>query len=268
MLKRFLCVLGVPLALASPAPAQTVLDDIARIEVLDGGMTARGTYMTALRLTLKAGWKTYWRTPGDGGIPPQFDWSGSLNIANMSMTWPTPTVFDSYGLRSIGYHDQLVLPIEITPETAGQPVRLSGQFQFGICKDVCVPTDMSVSHDIDSTAPRNPVIAAAMAQRPYSAKEAGVSRATCQLTPNKDGMRFEARIDMPTAGAEEFAVIEPGVTDIWSSRAETRREGGTLIVASELYDDESGHFALDKSLIRITVLGSDHAVDIQGCSPA
>ncbi len=268
MWKRIPTALGLSLALALPVHAQTPLDDIARIEVLDGGMTARGTYMTALRLTLKPGWKTYWRAPGDGGIPPQFDWSASRNIAGMSMTWPAPKVFESYGLRSIGYHDQLVLPIEITPETAGRPVRLSGQLRFGICKDVCVPTDMSVSHDLDAAARRNPAIVAAMAQRPYSAKEAGVSRASCQLLPNDDGMRFEARIDMPTAGDSEYAVIEPGVSDIWSSRTETRREGGTLVVSAELYDDTSGQFTLDRSLIRITVLGSDHAVDIQGCSPA
>ena len=94
---------------------------LVEIEVLDGGLTARGTYMGALRLTLQTGWKTYWRSPGDAGIPPSFDWRGSRNIGSLAIIWPTPEVTMTSGYQTIGYHDQLVLPIEITPNTSNQP---------------------------------------------------------------------------------------------------------------------------------------------------
>lgn len=108
---------------ALPALAGSDWDQVVTLEVLDGGATAQGRYIGALHLRLEDGWKTYWRAPGDAGIPPQFSWQGSSNIADLSITWPTPEVFETSGYRTIGYHDELVLPVEITPKT---PARRSG----------------------------------------------------------------------------------------------------------------------------------------------
>ncbi len=263
--KSAAAVLAVSLCFGAPATAQGV-DNLVRLEVLDGGKTAEGTYQGALRLKLKDGWKTYWRAPGDAGIPPQFDWKGSRNIADIAFTWPAPHVFDQNGLRSVGYEDQLVLPVEITPKNPAKPVRLRGEMDLGVCKDVCVPGRLEFDHTMDADAARNPAIAAALAQRPFSEREAGVADATCQLTPTADGMRIEARITMPSAGGSEFAVIEPGNPALWASQPDTRRQGNTLIASSEIIGASGGPFALDRSEVRITVLGANHAVDIQGCS--
>lgn len=238
-----------------------------RLEVLDGGMTARGTYLAALRMQLAEGWKTYWRAPGEAGIPPSFDWSGSSNVGRVDITWPTPQVFDLQGLRAIGYKHELVLPVEVTPTRKGQPVRLRGSVDLGVCKDVCMPATLDFDHRLDPRAGRNPVIAAALAQRPYSAKEAGVRKATCRIRPSANGVRVEARIAMPAVGGQEIAVIEPGDPQLWASETETRRKGDMLVASAEVADAQgAAAFALDRSRIRITVIGRDHAVDIRGCS--
>ncbi len=249
----------------TPATAQG-LDGVVRLDILDGGRTANGTYMGALRLTLKDGWKTYWRAPGDAGIPPQFDWNGSRNVGDVSITWPAPDVFDQNGLQSIGYEDQLVLPVEITPKNPAKPVRLRGEMDLGVCKDVCIPERLDFDHTLDAEAGRNPAIAAALAQRPFSAREANVSAARCSLTPTADGMQIEARVTMPSAGGQEIAVIEPGNPVLWASQPKTVRQGGTLIATAEVINASGAPFALDRSEIRITVLGANHAVDIQGCT--
>ncbi|WP_436784953.1 protein-disulfide reductase DsbD domain-containing protein, partial [Streptomyces sp. URMC 126] len=72
-------------------------------------------------------WKTYWRSPGDSGVPPQFDWSGAANVAQATPLWPRPEVIESGGERTLGYHDRLVLPIALTPAAPGQP--MAGQVQ-------------------------------------------------------------------------------------------------------------------------------------------
>ncbi|MBJ6371261.1 protein-disulfide reductase DsbD domain-containing protein [Sedimentitalea arenosa] len=270
MMNRIAALLAVVAAVSlSPTGlrAQVAMDDLVRVHVLDGGQTGSGTYMSALRLVLSDGWKTYWRAPGDAGIPPQFDWSGSSNIGKVSYHWPTPHVFDQNGVQSIGYDRQLVLPVEVTPRDPSQPVRLKGTVEIGLCKDVCIPGTLTVDHTLDAKAGRHPAIAAAMAQRPYSRGEAGVSAATCRLSPTSDGMRIEARITMPSSGGTEVAVIEPGSALIWASPAETRRQGNVLFAASDLVHVKNGPLALDRSAIRITVLGKRHAVDIVGCSP-
>jgi DsbC/DsbD-like thiol-disulfide interchange protein len=251
--------------LATPVLAQS-LDGVVKLDILDGGRTANGTYLGALRLTLKDGWKTYWRAPGDAGIPPQFDWSGSRNVGNVSITWPAPEIFDQNGLQSIGYKDQLVLPIEITPRNPAKTVRLRGEMDLGVCKDVCIPERLDFDHTLDADAGRNPAIAAALAQRPYSAREGRVSKASCRLTPTTDGMQIEARLTMPSAGGREVAVIEPGNPALWTSQPDTIRQGDTLIARSEIINASGAPFALDRSEIRITVLGAKHAVDIKGCS--
>lgn len=250
---------------AQPVTAQ-VTGSVAELQILDGGRTAQGTYLGAVRVTLKDGWKTYWRAPGDAGIPPEFDWNRSDNVGDVSITWPAPDVFDQNGLQSIGYENQLVLPVEITPRNPAKPVRLKGTMDLGVCKDVCIPEQLDFDHTLDAEAGRNPAIAAALAQRPYSAQEASVVHTSCHLTPTSDGMRIEARVTMPSAGGQEVAVIEPGNPALWASQTDTKRQGNTLVATSEVINAAGGPFALDRSEIRITVLGSNHAVDIQGCS--
>ncbi|KIC40096.1 hypothetical protein RA27_14755 [Ruegeria sp. ANG-R] len=263
--KPFAIALTASLCPGFAAFAQGV-DQLVRLEVLDGGKSDNGTYQGALHLTLKDGWKTYWRSPGDAGIPPQFDWSKSRNVGDVAITWPAPKIFDQNGLQSIGYENQLVLPVEITPKNPAKPVRLRGEMDLGVCKDVCVPGRLDFDHTLDANAGRNPAIAAALAQRPFSAREAGVAEATCRLTPTADGMRIEAHITMPSAGGAEVAVIEPGNPTLWASQSETGRRGNTLVARSEVISASGGPFALDRSEVRITVLGSNHAVDILGCS--
>ncbi|MGR3760500.1 protein-disulfide reductase DsbD domain-containing protein [Roseobacteraceae bacterium NS-SX3] len=238
-----------------------------QIDILDGGLTERGTYLGALRLTLEDGWKTYWRAPGDAGIPPSFSWRGSRNVGALSITWPAPEVFMTSGYRTIGYHGQLVLPVEITPAKPGRPVRLKGRMELGVCKDVCVPSELDFDHQLDPRAGRNPAIAAALASRPFSAQEAGVKSATCRLSPGKYGMRVEARITMPPAGGEEVAVIEPGTPHLYAGETAAERHGSVLVASAELMPAGSGNAAaVDRSQLRITVLGRNRAVDIRGCS--
>jgi len=267
-MKRYLASTAAALTacffVTAPAQAQGV-NGVVQLDILDGGRTAKGTYLGALRLTLKDGWKTYWRAPGDAGIPPQFDWNGSQNVGDVSITWPAPDVFVQNGLQSIGYEDQLVLPVEITPHNPAKPVRLRGDMDLGVCKDVCIPERLDFDHTLDANASRHPAIAAALAQRPYSEKEARVTAASCRLSPTSDGMRIEARVTMPPAGGREIAVIEPGHPTLWASQPETTRQGDTLVATSEVINASGDPFALDRSEIRITVLGTNHAVDIQGC---
>lgn len=264
MFKLLLPALLLALTLSGPALAGG-MNDLAKLEVLDGGLTKRGTYIAALRLTLPDGWKTYWRAPGDAGIPPRFDWRGSSNVGSVEITWPSPEVFDQNGFQTIGYLTQMVLPIEITPARPGQPIRLKGTMEFGMCKEVCIPGTLTFDHTVNAAAPRHPVIAAALAQRPYSASEAGVRATTCRLSPTKDGVQITAHITMPPAGGREVAVIEPGNPALWSAATQSKRSGNTLIVTTELVNTASGAFALDRSNIRITVLGKHHSVDIRGC---
>jgi DsbC/DsbD-like thiol-disulfide interchange protein len=252
---------------ALPALAQSWGADVVQVDVLDGGTAADGTHRAAIRFTLAEGWKTYWRAPGDAGIPPLFSWTGSRNVAATQMIWPTPQVFDQNGMRSIGYKNQLVLPIAVTPREPGQPLRLKGKVELGVCEEVCIPATVRFDQMLDPAAPRHPAIIAALSDRPLSAEEAGVTAAYCVIAPSDHGLRVEAHIRMPHAGGTEYIVMESGNPLIWVSESDTRRSGDTLIAVAEMIHASAAGFALDRSALRFTVLGSDHAVDVQGCQP-
>lgn len=254
-------------ALCSPALAETPFKVPVTGEVLNGWVMSDGTRMAALRLSLAPGWKTYWRAPGDAGIPPEFDWSGSDNLDSVAINWPAPKVFDQNGMRSVGYENNLIIPLHIKPTQGGTPVSLKATMEMGICADVCVPHRLEFDAEINAEGlTPTPAIAAALAARPYSASEAGVTSAKCIISPTSDGFAIEARVDMPSAGGREYVVIEPGQDHVWVSEAKTHRTGSTVVAISEMVHVNGGTIALDRSAVRITVLGSKYAVDVKGCS--
>ncbi len=241
-------------------------DAIADISILPGWRTESGTHMTALRIQLAPGWKTYWRAPGDAGIPPQFDWTGSRNLHGVTFHWPVPTVFDQNGMRTIGYSGELVLPIELTPEDAGGAIALRADVAIGVCYDVCVPMQVQVAANLGRVGQSDPRIHAAINDRPFTEAEAGVAKARCAVEPIRDGMRVTASLALPSLGPGEIAIFEHSNQRIWVAEASTRRQGGTLTAVTDMVAPTNKPFSLDRSQIRITVLGNGRAVDIIGCT--
>jgi DsbC/DsbD-like thiol-disulfide interchange protein len=103
---------------------------------------ANAPVRAGVEIKLKAGWKTYWRYPGDAGVPPRFDWSGSENLAAVDVKWPAPERFvDESGSKSIGYHGDIVFPLIVHPADPARPVRLKLKLDFAVCQKLCVPAD-------------------------------------------------------------------------------------------------------------------------------
>ena len=261
---RMRAVLALCLACLAPPAAAQVPGDAVRLDVLPGGQTEGGEQMAGLAFTLAPGWKTYWRAPGDAGIPPQIEIGGE-NIAATRLHWPVPVVFDQNGMRSIGYHDRVVLPIAVTPARPGEAMRLTGRVEMGVCEEICVPVSLTFDAMLDPAGRRGPAIVAALVNRPLTEGEAGVTRATCTLTPTEKGMAITATLSVPSAGGTEAIAIETADPRVWVSEPAAQRQGGTLTAVAEMRHDAGGGFAVDRSGIRITVLGRNHAVDVRGC---
>jgi DsbC/DsbD-like thiol-disulfide interchange protein len=253
------------LSAAAPATAE-VPAPVASAEILGGWLEGSGQHIAAVRITLAPGWKTYWRAPGDAGIPPEFDWGASRNVAAVTPLWPVPHVFWQNGMRSVGYADSLVLPLVVTPEDSGQPIRLAGRVDIGVCEEICVPVSLDLAGDLPAPGAPDPDIAAALAARPVPAASAGVASVTCTVEPIADGIRLTASVVMPAIGADEAAILELADPTIWISEAETRRDGGILHATAEMVPPNARPFAIDRSEVRITVLSGARGVDIQGCA--
>ena len=250
---------------AAPAQGFTVIEDIVSTSLRPGWRTPQGTHMAAIEITLAPGWKTYWRSPGEGGIPPLFDWSGSRNLQGVTLHWPRPQVFQQAGLESIGYHDRLVLPIELAPATPGAPIELRARVQIGVCEDVCIPYGFEIDTVLSPGAGSDPAIRAALAERPLTVGEAGLRAHGCRIEPIADGLRVTATLELPATGNPETLVFELPDPDIWISQSAVARDGTRLVATAEMVPPAGAPFALDRSTLRLTVVGRDRAVDIAGC---
>ncbi|MGY6634015.1 MAG: protein-disulfide reductase DsbD domain-containing protein [Alkalilacustris sp.] len=245
------------------------VEDLVQAEVLPGWRTDAGTHMAALHLTLAEGWMTYWRVPGDSGIPPGFDWSGSRNLSAVRVHWPRPQVFETSGLRTIGFEHELVLPLEFTLQAPGDGGQLRARMDLGVCKEVCVPVSLEVTAALPVSARTgDPRIEAALGQQPQSGAQAGLSRVSCLLDVHGDGVRLTAHLDLPALAGDEMAVVELADADVWVSSARTTRDGGRLTAEVDMLALDGGPVMLERSGLRITVLGDGQAVEIRGCPPA
>ena len=110
------------------------------------------TIPLALHIVLQPGWKTYWRSPGDAGYPPQIDVSGSSNVVRADLMWPVPHRFQLFGLQTFGYGEEVAFPLMVTPAKAGQPILLNAKIRYLVCEQVCVPQESTLALDLPSGA--------------------------------------------------------------------------------------------------------------------
>lgn len=103
------------------------------------GISDPADIVLGLHIKLDKGWKTYWRNPGDSGLPPQFNWSEADNIAHVEILWPKPRLFDTYGFFTWGYQNEVVFPIRITLKDPAKGLDAKLQAFYGICAEICVP---------------------------------------------------------------------------------------------------------------------------------
>lgn len=109
----------------------------------------KGRSLAAVEIKLADGWKTYWRTPGDGGgVPPAFNWDKSTNLANATVLYPVPTRFADKAGDTLGYKSLAVFPVEVTARDPSRPVSLVLALDYGICREVCVPVDAELVLDV------------------------------------------------------------------------------------------------------------------------
>ena len=147
--RQFLAALAV-------APFQIVTarsEDLRpfRVSLLAGGQFA-GVWQAGVLVELEPEWKTYWRMPGDTGIPPQFDWTGSTNSEAVEVGFPVPRRYNDVSGETIGYHDRVVFPLSAKSSRPEDPVHLQLKMFFAVCREVCIPAKAEASLLLSASA--------------------------------------------------------------------------------------------------------------------
>src|SRR6516162_694801 len=184
-----MALVAAPLGAARAAATAWVGDEHAAARLVTAvEATGSGRRIDAgLEIRMAPGWHTYWRTPGDAGIPPEIDWTGSTNLARAEIAWPAPTRLSEHGLESYVYPDHALAPITIELARPGESLSLRASVDYAACAEVCIPyhADLSLALPAGLASPsaEAPLIAATRARVPAGLEQARMALVSATVTP-------------------------------------------------------------------------------------
>jgi DsbC/DsbD-like thiol-disulfide interchange protein len=190
-------------------------DGHSAIRLLAGSRSG-AVLLGGVAFQLQPGWKTYWRTPGDSGVPPRFDFSKSENVEAVTVLWPAPTKFDDgAGGHSMGYHDGIVLPLRIVAKNADKPVTLRADINYAVCEKLCIPVEANAALSFTSVAStEDSALFAALDTVPKPANIGDPTPLTIRDV-KRDG-KSTVLVDVVTPDAREVSLFVEGPTPDWA----------------------------------------------------
>lgn len=232
-----LLLLGTAPALAQglggPAPEAKVRLLPAQTALGEGGTPAR----LALEIGLPEGFHTYWRSPGEGGIAPQVDWSGSTNLGEAQLLFPAPHRFASLDVETVGYEQSLMLPVLASAADPAQPLVLNASIFMAICSNICVPYQTVVTATLPPGAadatPDAARIAEWFAKVPGTPRAAGMAVEAVSATDGADGLaRLEVTVSGAPLQAPELFVEAPGGVEFGAPTATADTATGRTVLTA------------------------------------
>lgn len=233
---------GCVLVLAAAQPAAASSSDWTDSEggrvrlVTTGKPDAKGRLQGALDIALKPGWKTYWRDPGDSGVPPQLDVSASTNVSGAAMSFPAPQRHDDGYGQWAGYDHPVALPIVFTLSDPGKKTTIVADIFLGVCETICIPVQarLTVEPDADpDNADDADKVKAALAALPA---EASAEFGATPLTGDHETLVVEAKAPGGPAAADLFVA---GTDDYMFGPPERQEKDGRLVFTVPILDRPS-----------------------------
>src|SRR5712671_5999424 len=180
------------------------------------GSRSGGVLLGGIAVQLQPGWKTYWRTPGDSGVPPRFDFSKSENVEAVTVLWPAPSKFDDGASgHSLGYHNQFVLPLRIVAKNTDKPVMLRVGINYAVCEKICIPVEANTELGFTSVAStEDSALFAALDTVPKPASIGDPNPLTIRDV-KRDG-KSSILVDVVTPDTREINLFVEGPTPDWA----------------------------------------------------
>jgi DsbC/DsbD-like thiol-disulfide interchange protein len=190
-------------------------DSHSAVRLLAGSRSG-AVLLGGIAIQLQPGWKTYWRTPGDSGVPPRFDFSKSENVEAVTVMWPAPMKFDDgAGGVSLGYKQQVVLPLRIVAKSADKPVTLRAEINYAVCEKLCIPVEASAELPFASVAStEDGALSAALDTVPKPANVGDPNPLTIRDV-KRDG-KANVLVDVTAPAGKEVNLFVEGPTPDWA----------------------------------------------------
>lgn len=217
-----------------------------------------------IEIKMQPGWKTYWRYPGDSGVPPHFDFSGSENLKEVKVHYPAPHLFTDETGQSLGYKDRVIFPLVISPQQQGKPVRLRLKIDYAVCEKLCVPAEGRAELTLsagDST--QDSALTAAEAHVPKQ-----VTAAQLGLTVHRtnSGSKPLVAVDLGAPTGKPIELFVEGPTPQWAlpiPKPVNPAPAGRAQFSFELDGSPPGVDPKDPFDLTFTVVTGERAVEVK-----
>jgi suppressor for copper-sensitivity B len=263
MIRTLILVALLAMAAVAAEAAEGKWGDGARATVrLIAAGADEGKLVAGIEVAMPAGWHTYWRTPGDAGIPPAFDFSGSTNLENIEVAFPVPTRLDDGVSITNVYNDRVLLPVTATIIDPAAPATLAVAMDLGVCAEICVPDRVTATVDIapgEGDADARAAIEQARHLLP-GASEAGVfavgSVARDGGTDKRPVFRFSAVV--PDPDDAEIFVEGP---EHWAAYRPERAMDGSSVVWTVKFSRLGAEVLPADATFRVTIVSGGRAIE-------
>lgn len=227
------------------------------------GSRSGAVLLGGIAIQLDPGWKTYWRTPGDSGVPPRFDFSKSDNVEAVTVLWPAPMKFDDgAGGTSLGYKQQVVLPLRIVAKNADKPLTLRADINYAVCEKLCVPVETNVELAFASVAStEDGALSAALDTVPKPANIGDPNPVTI-LDVKRSG-KSTVLVDVAAPEGKDVSLFVEGPTPDWAlpvPKLEAHSPGVIRRFSFELDGLPPGTNP-DGAALKFTLVGGDRAYE-------
>jgi DsbC/DsbD-like thiol-disulfide interchange protein len=173
-----------------------------------------------IEIRLDPGWKTYWRYPGDTGVPPTFNFAGSQNVRATTVQWPAPESFsDGAGGHSIGYVGDVIMPLAVKPADAAQPSTLDVKLNYAICGTLCVPAEATLAVSLPGAIAKGAILEKAeqlVPKRVPLGRGSGNALAILAVRRESGGAHDKVVVDVAAPAGVPVALYAEGPTPDWA----------------------------------------------------
>ncbi len=225
--------------------------------VLTGQQDPQAKTLTGyLDVKLTGDWKTYWRSPGEGGVEPSIDWQNSQNLSKVDWQWPHPQKFELLGIETLGYKGDTLFPMTLHVEDMSRPVTIDAVLTLSSCTTICVLTDYQIQLTFlpsDLTVDEGVMFsyAQAVSNVPQPSPFIDVTQASWDANQSKLQIKLQN-----SQGWQQPQVLVDGVDEAtrdYSFKLEGMYREGNIVTASYIVDTWLGDVELDGQSLFLTI---------------
>ena len=258
-------IAGASVGAAAEPASQWDGDAHSAVRLIAGSRAAAATapIRAGVEIRLMDGWHTYWRYPGDAGVPPRFDFAASQNVKSVEVLWPAPQPIAEHGLTAIGYLRGVIWPLAVVPQDPSKPATLRLKLDYAVCEKLCVPAEGKAELVLDGGPAQDAALAAAEARVPKK-RALGQNGALAVKSVRRADGPPHVVVDVAAPPGASVALFAEGPTADWALPVPRAIAGAPAGLQRFVFDLDGAPpgAKYEGAALTLTAVAGDEAIEV------